>query len=136
MQFRETTQEDLDFVADHSVSRGIAKYRPECIDYCFTLEHDGKPLGIGGFRLINLTTAWCWIDITDLANKHITVYYRVIKEWTDKFAEEHQLKRLQAYIECDFPEAIRMVQHLGFEWESTMKNFMGDKDAYLYVRLI
>ena len=136
MKFRETTQEDLDFVANHSVSRGIAKYQPECIDYCYTLEHEGKPLGIGGFRLINKTTSWCWVDMTDLAESHIPTCYRVIKEWIDKFVEEHQLKRLQAYVECDFPEAIRMVQHLGFEEESRMENFMGDKDAYMYKRLI
>ncbi|MHC4891046.1 MAG: N-acetyltransferase [Planctomycetota bacterium] len=136
MEFRETIQEDLDFMADHSVSRGIAKYQPECIDYCYTLEHEGKPLGIGGFRLINKTTSWCWVDMSDSAGKHIPTCYRVIKEWIDKFVEEHQLKRLQAYVECDFPEAIRMVQHLGFEWESNMENFMGDKDAFMYRRLI
>lgn len=136
MQFKETTQEDLDFVAEHSVSRGIQKQCPEQIDYCYTLEHEGKPLGIGGFRLINTTTAWCWFDMTDLAGKHIVVCYRVIKEWADIFIKEHGIKRLQAYVECDFPEAIRMVQHLGFELESRMKNFMGNKDAFLFTRLM
>lgn len=135
MEFRETTQEDLDFMANHSVSRGIAKYQPECIDYVYTLEHKGKPLGIGGFRLINRTTAWAWVDMTDLAGSHIVTFYRTMKEWIDKFVEEHQLKRLQAYIECDFPEAIRMVKHLGFKWESDMKNFMDDRDAYMYIRI-
>ena len=135
MNFRETTQEDLDFVADHSVSRGILKRQPERIDYCFTLEHEGKPLGIGAFRFINTTTAWCWCDLTDLAGKHIIEGYRVIKEWMDIFVKEHGIKRLQAYVEMDFPEAIRMVQHLGFEKESIMKNFIGDKDASMYVKL-
>jgi len=135
MKFRETTQEDIDFVADHSVSRGIAKRQPECIDYCYTLEHEGKPLGIGGFRLINLTTAWCWVDITDLAGSHITVGYRTIREWIDIFAKEHGIKRLQAYVECDFTEAIRMVKHLGFEYESTMPCFVGDKSAEMFVRI-
>ncbi len=138
MKFRETTQEDLDFVANHSVSRGIQKQQPEQIDYCFTLEHEGKPLGVGGFRLINLTTAWCWTDWTYFSGSHIIVAYRVIKEWIDIFVKEHGIKRLQAYIECDFPEAIQMVEHLGFkkEFEKPMKNFVGDKDAFLYVRLI
>lgn len=136
MEFRETTQEDLDFVADHSISRGILKRQPECIDYCYTLEHEGKPLGIGGFRLINATTMWCWVDITDCAGNHIIPAYRVLKEWIDIFVKEHKIKRLQAYIEMDFPEAIRMVQHLGFEKESIMKNFVGDKDASMYVRIM
>jgi len=135
MKFRETTEEDILFVADHSVSRGIAKKQPECIDYCYTLEHEGVPLGIGGFRLINLTTAWAWLDVTDKAGEHIISCYRVLKEWIDIFVKEHGLKRLQAYVECDFPEAIRMVIHLGFHRESTMLNFVGNKPAYLYVRI-
>jgi len=136
MIFRETIQEDLDFAADNSVSRGIAKYQPEKIDYCYTLEHEGKVLGIGGFRLVNTTTAWCYTDWTHLAGEHIIVVYRTVREWMDIFAKEHNLKRLQAYVECDFPEAIRMAEHLGFERESTMKNFIGDKDAYMYARII
>ena len=136
MNFRETTQEDLDFVANHSVSRGILKRQPECIDYCYTLEHEGKPLGIGGFRLINLTTAWAWLDMTDRAGGHLIPAYRVIKEWMDIFVKEHEIKRLQSYIAPDFPEAVRMAQHLGFHKESILENFMGDKkDASLYVKL-
>jgi len=136
MDFRETTQEDLEFVADHSISRGILKRQPECIDYCYTLEHEGKPLGVGGFRLINETTAWAWADITDCAGGNIIPAYRVLKEWIDIFVKEHGIKRLQAYVEMDFPEAIRMVQHLGFEKESIMKNFVGDRDASMYVKVI
>lgn len=136
MNFRETTQADLDFVADNSISRGIAKRQPECIDYCYTLEHEDKVLIIGGFRLINPTTAWCWTDWTHLSKDHIVVTYRVTKEWIDIFAKEHNLRRLQCYVETDFEEALRMVGHLGFEWESTMKNFIGDKDAYMFTRIL
>ncbi len=136
MNFRETTQEDLDFVARHSISRGIQKYCPEQVDYSYTLEHEGKPLGVGGFRLINMTTAWCYIDLTELSRSHLTSTYRVIREWIDIFIQEHGLRRLQAYIECDFPEAERLANHLGFKKESVMKNFMGDKDAFMFVRII
>lgn len=136
MIFRRTTQEDLDFVADNSVSRGILKRQPECIEYCYTLEHEGKVLGIGGFRLINLTTAWAWTDWTHLSAEHIIVCYRTVKEWMDIFAKEHGIKRFQAYIQPDFPEATRMAEHLGFKYESTMKNFVGNKDAHMYVRII
>ena len=73
--------------------------------------------------------------MTHLANGHIVMCYRVIKEWTNVFVKEHKIRRLQAYIECDFPEAIRIVRHLGFKRESTMPNFVGDKPAYLYSRI-
>ena len=138
MNFRESTPEDIKFVADRSISRSIAKHQPEQIDYCYTLEHEGVVLGVGGFRLINLTTAWCWTDWTYLTGEHITTCYRVVKEWIDVFVEEHKLKRLQCYVETDFEEGIRMVTHLGFkkEFEKPMKNFVGDKDAFLFIRII
>ena len=134
MNFRETVQSDLDFMADNSVSRGIQKHCPEQIDYCYTLEHKGNVLGVGGFRFINLTTSWVWYDFAPLAGQHIIVVYRVLKEWMDVFVKEHGIKRLQAYIEIDFPEAVRTAKHLGFRKESTMQSFVGNQPAYLYVR--
>lgn len=136
MEFRATTPEDLAYVAEHSVSRGIQKHAPDQTEFCYTLEHEGVPLCIGGFQLINLRTAWCWVDMTDESSKYIAVAYRTIRDWIDIFIREHDIKRLQAYVECDFTEAIRMVQHLGFKKESIMKNFMGDRDAFMYVRII
>ena len=133
MEFREATKEDFDFVADHSVSRG--KIHPEKASYVYTLEHEGQPLCIGGFRLMNYNTAWCWIDLTDLSGGHIRTVYRVTKEWIESFMEEHDLSRLQATVECDFDEAIRMVQHLGFKKESIMKRYVNNKDAFMYVKL-
>lgn len=136
MEFRETTAEDLEYLADHSVSRGIQSKCPEQIDYCYTLEHEGKPLCVGGFKLINVTTAWSWIEISDAAGNHVIPMYRVIREYIDVFVKEHNIIRAQAYVECDFPEAERMVVHLGFEKESIMKKFMGDKDAYMFAKLL
>lgn len=134
MEFRELKQEDINAVKDDSISRGILSKQPEVIDFSYALEHEGKILGIGGIRLINLTTAWCWLDLTHYAGKHITTVYRVIKEWTDILVKDKGIKRLQAYIETDFPEAIRIVEHLGFHLESTMPNFVDGKPAYLFVK--
>ena len=134
MNFRETTAEDLEYLADHSVSRGIQSKCPEQIDYCFTLEHEGKPLCVGGFRLINATTMWIWCDLTDAAGNHIITVYRTISEWLESFAKEHKIIRAQAYIEASFPEAIRMITHLGFHRESVMLNFVELEPAYLYVK--
>jgi RimJ/RimL family protein N-acetyltransferase len=134
MNFREATKEDFDFVADHSVSRG--KVHPESISFSYTLEHEGHPLCIGGFQLMNYDTAWCWIDITDIAGNHTVAMYRVIRDWIDSFVEEHRLSRIQATVECDFDAAISMVQHLGFKKESIMKRYVNNKDAFLYVRLV
>ena len=71
MIFRESTQADLDFMADHSIKGGIKQFK--FIDYVYTLEHDDIPLGIGGFRLIVPTTAWCWVDLSDKAIEQMRV---------------------------------------------------------------
>ena len=135
MEFRDTTQEDLDYMADNSMSRGVQKSCPDQISFMYTLADNGIPLGIGGFQLINQHTAWCWVDISPVGHDNVRQSYRTIKEGIENFAKEYNLRRLQAYVECDFDKAIRMVEHLGFERESTMTNFVGDKDAYMYKRI-
>jgi len=136
MNFRAMTTEDYEYLKDHSASRGIFKDTPEVVEYAFSLEHQGKLLASGGFRFINLTTAWAWLDLTHHAGEHIIETYRVVKEWIEKFTEDKGIKRLQAYIDPEFPEAIRTAQHLGFKYESDMKNFYGDRHAYMYVRIL
>lgn len=136
MKFRETTQEDLDFVANNSISRGVSGKPFDSEDYCYTLEHEGNILGVGGFRLINSVTAWCWLDLTEHSKNHIIVGYRVIKEWIDVFVKEHELKRLQAYVRVGFEKGIRTAEHLGFEREFVMENFTPEGDAIMYRRLL
>jgi len=133
---RESIQSDLDYMAEHTMSRGVQKSCPEQISYMYTLEDDGVPLGMGGFRLINKYTSWCWVDFSPVGHKNVILSYRTIKEKINEFCKEHKIKRLQAYVECDFPEAIRLAEHLGFSQESTMSNFAGNRDAYMYVRII
>ena len=135
MIFRETTQEDLDYMADHSMSRGVQKSCPEQTSFIYTLEDNGLVLGTGGFQIINQHTAWCWVDISDIGHDNIILSFKTIRDAIDRFVKEHNLRRLQAYVECDFEEAVRMVRHLGFKKESTMENFVGDKHAYMFVRV-
>lgn len=135
MKFREMTSEDYEYLKDHSISRGVFKNTPTETEFSFSLEHEGVLLGSGGFRLINNTTSWVWLDLTHEAGKHIQTVFRVIGEYMDIFVKDKGIIRLQAYIDPNFPEAIRTVQHLGFERESNMVRFYPDRDAYMYVRI-
>lgn len=130
------TLEDVEYMKEHSMSRGILKNQPEQIEFYYALEHEGRLLCIGGARMINLSTAWCWVDLSDNAKDNIREVYRSIKEWMLEIVTEKNIKRLQAYIEPDFPEAVRMAQHLGFHKESILEKFLDDgRDADLFVRL-
>ncbi len=135
MEFREATKEDLAFAAEHSVSKAVKGWS-ERADYVYTLDHEGEVLMTGGFRMVNETTAWCWVNMTDRREGHIKTCYRVMDEWITEFIKDHELIRLQAYVRVDFPEAVDLVQHLGFEQEGPpMKKFVGDIDAFMYVRI-
>ena len=134
MEFRPAVEPDLEFVEATLLHRTMQYKQPERIDYCYTLEHENEILGIGGFRFISETTAWVWILMSKYAKPHLKTCYRCIKGWMDIFCEDHKLRRLQAYVDVDFPEAIRLIEHLGFEREFRMKNFMPETDAYMYVK--
>lgn len=135
MEFREATDKDIEFVCRNSASRSVIHEQPEVTDYRFCLEHEGHVLGAGGIRLITLTTAWAWVDITSYAAPYMKTGFRVISEWMAKLAEQHKIRRLQAYVDMEFPEAVTMVEHLGFTRESIMWDFLGDRPAALYVRI-
>lgn len=136
MEFGELTQADIDVVKDDSISRGILSKQPQEIDFSYALRHEGKVLGIGGIRLINTTTAWCWVDLTYYAKEHIITVYRTTKEWIEILCRDKGIKRLQCYVEIDFEEAERTVEHLGFRYESTMPNFVDKKPAWMFVKMM
>lgn len=135
MELRELQQSDIDFLKDHSISKSSGAKIPQQVDIRVAIEENGVCLAIGGIQGINTVTAWCWLDMSDEAGKHVVIVYRIIKTWLDEMVEKMGIKRLQCYVECDFEEGHRMVKHLGFEYEHTMPCFIGDKPADLYRRI-
>ena len=136
MQQREATESDVLYMANHTTSRGCCGQYPETVDYVYALEEEGQVWGIGGIKLMTPTVAWAWMDWSEHAHQHKARAYRVVKEWLNRIVPTLGIKRLMAAIECDFPEAITTVEHLGFQQESIMLNWTNKKPAYMYVRLM
>ncbi|HOK66354.1 MAG TPA: hypothetical protein PLV55_06035 [Anaerohalosphaeraceae bacterium] len=137
MNFRKMTHDDLLYLQNHSIRPiGFCTLCPEEIDFDYTLEHEGKVLGAGGFRLIASSTAWAWVQIAPEALENLVTVYRVIKEWMDIWAQTHKIHRIQAWVDVSHEEGKRMAEHLGFHKESKMTDFLGPKKgAWLYVKL-
>ena len=135
MRIREGTPFDLEAIKDKSISKGIMTQLEGKGDFIYTLEDRDIILAVGGIRLINEVTAWIWVNISEDAKVHLIPFYRVMKEYMETIAEKMKIIRLQAYVEPDFPEAIRMIQHLGFERESILENFTPKGNAFLYKRI-
>ena len=134
MNFRIATDKDFKFMQEHSTDKDFYKECPEQVEYDFVLEHNDDILGVGGFKMINNTTAWCYFDLSDKVENHLIVCYRVIKEFTDIFCKEHGIFRLEAYVKVGFEAGMRTVEHLGFSYEHRMLKFIGQAPADLYVK--
>jgi hypothetical protein len=134
MNLRDMTDADIEFMKSHSISRGIFNKQPQEIAVSVCIEENGIPLAVGGIQMINCTTAWAWCDLSDESGKHIVIVYRIIRTWLEEMVEKMGIKRLQCYVERDFVEGHNMVRHLGFDFESTAENFVGDKPADIYRR--
>jgi len=135
MNFRITQPEDIEQLRLNGVSGG--KYDPQAeVDFCATLEQDGKVLIVGGIRKITPTTAWAYAELTSDAGSYIYTVYRVTREWLDKLCKDNGVLRLQAWVETGHPNRIRWVEHLGFKKEyGPMRHFAGkDVSADIYVK--
>lgn len=145
MQFREMQESDLIYIQEHGVRDKDRKIRVGRSDYDYALVEGDVVLGVAGFRFINDTTAWCWLSMTDAAKQNLTESFRALSgwiggfkgegdQWIPGFCETMGIRRLEAYIEIGFDAGKRLVEHLGFEFESRKKNFFGDEPADCYVR--
>jgi hypothetical protein len=134
MKIRELTMEDIDYVKTRSISRGIFHKLPAQTEWSYALVDGEKTMVVGGIHMINQSTAFCWIDMTEESKSQIILVYRVIKQWMEELVRVHGIIRLQAYTEFNFPEADRVLDHLGFSIESEMRKFVGDYPAKLWVK--
>jgi len=136
MILREQNVDDCDYIREHPLNETVFDKEPAEIYFLVTIEEDGIPLATGGIKMENTTTASCWLCLSKDAQAHIIEVYRTIRVWLDKIAKEKGIKRLQAYVDCSFKQGIRILEHLGFEFEHKLENFFGDKPADLYRRFI
>lgn len=135
MNVRDATAADLLAMGSRSVSRGCLGEIPECTDFIYALEHDGELLAVGGVKLMNKTCGFVWLDLAAQALENQVVLLRILRDYIDGLMTDKGLTRLMAAVEEDFPEAVRLAEHLGFKRESRMENWTGELAAFLYVRL-
>lgn len=137
MEFRQATERDIQFCADHGLSGTKFLDSESTAISTVVLEHEGNILGMGGIIKITEATAWGWVELTEYTNEKIYTVFRTITEWLIIVCRHYKILRLQTFINPEIAKNVRLVRHLGFERESTMPNFLGkNKDADLYVRMM
>ena len=142
MELRQATQEDLAFVRQNPFEEAVKGYPyMQCPDEnTYTALFEGCIVAVGGLYVRWEGVGLLWLMLTADCKKHSlygVIALDAIKEKMEYLIEKNNLWRAEAIVRVGFDRAIKMVEFLGFERESTLEKYMPDKtDAHLYKRIL
>lgn len=92
----------------------------------------GQIIGCAGLIMAHDHRAIAWALFTSVASRHFLSIHRAAKA----FLDAQTIRRIEAYVDCDFAAARRWVGRLGFAMEvERMRHFLPDgRDASCWVR--
>lgn len=95
--------------------------------------HDGSCIACMGIITLYEGRGYIWSIMGEDAGKHMVKIHKIATSLLEQIAPT--MRRIEAYVDCDFPQAIRWIKMLGFEKEGIMKNFNPNgTDASLWAR--
>jgi len=141
MEFRKTTQQDLDYVRQNPFEGAVKNYPNLTVpdENCYTAIFQDEIVGVGGVTILFEGRGEVWLMLTATCKKdglHSIIALAAIKTKMEEIT--FGLKRIQAIIRTDFPEAIKMIEAFGFvnETPEGMENYCPDGgNAYLYSKI-
>ena len=86
---------------------------------------------IGGVAIVWPGRGHLWGLLAGGLGVSMTPIHRVVS----RVLAEVDVRRLEAHISCDHPEASRWIEMLGFEQEGVMRSFWKGRDFALYARV-
>lgn len=142
MIFRKATQEDLAFVRQNPFEGAIKAYPymevPD--ENTYTAVYENQIVAVGGLQIEYEGVGLLWLMLTADCKKdgiYSLFALEAIRDKAKYLIAKNNLWRAYAIVRADFPQAIKMIEFLGFHKESTMEKHMPDRtDGYLYVRII
>ena len=142
MEFRKATQEDMAFVRQNPFEGAVKDYPYMEIpdENTYTVIYESAIVAVGGLWVRWEGVGLLWLMLTADCKKygiHGLLALEAIKEKMEYLIEKNNLWRAEAAIRVDFPQAIKMIEFLGFEREGLMRQYYPDKtDAFLYSRIL
>ncbi len=143
MEFRQSTQDDLNYVRENPFEGAVKDYPylevPD--DNCYTAIFEDQIVAVYGLQSIWEGVAWVWLIMTDDCKKEGVfgiIAIHAIRDKLEELLKDNNIRRAQARMRPDFTEAIKMIEFLGFKNETPdgMKEYFPDRgDGYLYSRL-
>jgi RimJ/RimL family protein N-acetyltransferase len=142
MNFNKPTQQDFDYVVENAYEGAVKNYPYQRVpdDNCYAIEFGGLLVGVGGMVLHWEGMAEFWLILTEQCRKN-DIYgilaLSAIKEKVEYLIKTNNIKRAQATVRTNFPEAVKMIEYLGFKNEGVMEHYCPDgHDVFRFAKVI
>lgn len=141
MEYRKSTQEDLDYVRANPYEGAIKDYPYLSVpdENTITTIYEGHIVAVGGVQIKWPGRGLFWLILRDDAKKHGfhgVLALSAIREKVEYLIAENRLHRAEAAVKPDFEESVKMIRFLGFEYEGRMKKYYPDgSDGLLYAKV-
>lgn len=141
LEIRPIQPGDMDFVLANPYQESAKNYpslaAPESTH---TYIFDGDIVAVGGIIDYYAGVGEAWLMLTKQCRKKEIfglVAFGIIEKHLNKQIADHKIRTCTASARSDFPEAIKMLEALGFKYEGTRREFTPDFcDLNIYSRLI
>ena len=125
-------EEETFKIVDKEMDRLIKDNHKGCSFTGFT---EDKIIGCAGILPIWEGLGHAWVVMGKDYKKHRIWIHKQVQDMFFKIAVGKKFRRVQANVQCDFYDAVRWIEALGFEPESILRQYGPDgKDHYMYTR--
>jgi len=102
-----------------------------------TLTEDGKPIASWGMEVHWKGNATVWSEFSKRSlDRYPVTVAKNVRRHLEKHIKELRLRRIQSLIYSDDHVSMHWIEWLGFHREARLKNYLGDKDLFIYARLV
>ena len=128
-----TTYGGQSWVAEYIGKTGLDATDYEKAGPAFSGAVDGEIIGCAGLIVCHENRALTWAVFSDRAPRHFVSIHKVALA----FLNTQAIRRIEAYVDTEFPAARRWVERLGFtcECEHMRDFFPGGRAGALWTRL-
>lgn len=125
-------EEEIFKVVDKEMDRLIKDNHKGCSFTGFT---EDRIIGCAGILPLWDGVGHAWVVMSRDYKKHRIWIHKQVRDMFFKIAVGKKFRRVQANVQCDFYDAVRWIEALGFKPESILRQYGPDgKDHYMYTR--
>lgn len=101
----------------------------------YTAVIDGRILASGGILPFWKGVGEAWIVSSELVSEHRVFFAKAVWRILNQLIIDDGFERVQTTVDAEHKVSIKWLERMGFEYEGTMRKFIGGRDHYRYARV-